>query len=93
MAMEIQRTARSRRMSIAEWVRQALDLARRRELIGSLEKKLETVRRAVQHRYPAGDIDSMLAENRSGIYTRFAAVILIDSNIPKYLVGAPHHIG
>jgi hypothetical protein len=28
---EIQRAARSRHMSIAEWVRQALDLARRRE--------------------------------------------------------------
>ena len=28
---EIQRVARSRHMSIAQWVRQALDLARRRE--------------------------------------------------------------
>ena len=63
---EIQRVARSRRMSIAEWVRQALDFARRREPLGSMGKKLETVRRAAQHQYPAGDIDSMLAEIEAG---------------------------
>ena len=38
---EIQRAARSRRMSIAEWVRQALDLARRREPGAGVGKKLE----------------------------------------------------
>ena len=31
---EVQRMARSRHMSLAEWVRQALDLARRREPLG-----------------------------------------------------------
>ena len=45
---EIQRVARSRHMSIAEWVRQALDLARRGEPTGNMGKKLETVRRASQ---------------------------------------------
>ena len=63
---EIQRVARSRRMSIAEWVRQALDLARRKEPTGSMAKKLETVRRAAQCQYPAGDIDSMLGEIEAG---------------------------
>lgn len=63
---EIQRVARSRRMSIAEWVRQALDLARRREPTGSMAKKLATVRRAAQGQYPAGDIDSMLGEIEAG---------------------------
>ena len=52
---EIQQVARSRHMTIAEWVRQALDLARRREPLGSVGKKLETVRRAAQHQYPVGD--------------------------------------
>jgi hypothetical protein len=33
---EIQRAARRRHMSIAEWVRQALELARRREPAGSI---------------------------------------------------------
>jgi hypothetical protein len=63
---EIQRVARSRHMTIAEWVRQALDLARRREPTGSMAKKLETVRRAAQYQYPAGDIDSMLGEIEAG---------------------------
>ena len=63
---EIQRVARSRHMSIAEWVRQALDLARREEPTGSMGKKLETVRRAARCEYPVGDIDRMLAEIEAG---------------------------
>ena len=63
---EIQRVARSRHMSLAEWVRQALDSARRQEPTGSLSKKLEVIRMAAEHDYPAGDIDSMLAEIESG---------------------------
>ena len=63
---EIQRVARSRRMSIAEWVRQALDLARRGEPTGSMGNKLQAVRRAVQCEYPVGDIDRMLSEIEAG---------------------------
>jgi hypothetical protein len=63
---EIQRVARSRRMSLAEWVRQALDSASRQEPTGSLGKKLEAIRRAAEHDYPSGDIDTMLAEIESG---------------------------
>jgi hypothetical protein len=63
---EIQRMARSRRMSIAEWVRQALKLARRREPLGDIGKKLDVIRAATRHDYPSGDIDSMLAEIESG---------------------------
>lgn len=63
---EIQRVARSRHMSIAEWVRRALDLARRGELTGSAGKKLETVRRAVRYEYPVDGIDRMLAEIETG---------------------------
>lgn len=66
---EIQRVARSRHMSIAEWVRQALDLARRREPLGSIGKKLETIQTAAQHDYPVGDIDVMLAEIEVGYGT------------------------
>jgi len=66
---EIQRAARGRHMSIAEWVRQALARARRAEPTGSMGKKLETVRRAAQHQYPAGDIQTMLAEIEAG-YTQ-----------------------
>ena len=63
---EIQRAARSRQMSIAEWVRQALALARRREPLGDVGKKLEIIRAAAKHEFPTGDIDSMLAEIEQG---------------------------
>ena len=63
---EIQGVARSRHMSIAEWVRQALDLARRREPITDVGKKLEIIRAAVRYDYPSGDIEDMLAEIESG---------------------------
>ncbi len=63
---EVQRMARARHMSLAEWVRQALDLARRREPLGAAGKKLEVIRAASQHDYPTADIDTMLAEIERG---------------------------
>ena len=63
---EVSRAARSRRMSIAAWVRQALELARRSESTGSVEKKLAVIRAAVKHNAPAGDIEEMLAEIEQG---------------------------
>ena len=63
---EIQRVARSRHMSLAEWVRQALESARRQEPTGSMGKKLESIRMAAQHEFPAGDIEHMLAEIERG---------------------------
>jgi hypothetical protein len=63
---EIKRAARSRQMSIAEWVRQALDLAHRSEPVGRVGKKLDAIRAAARGDYPAGDIDRMLAEIEMG---------------------------
>jgi len=63
---EIQRAARARRMSIAEWVRQALDVARRREPLADVDKKLAAVRAAVQHNGPTADIEQMLEEIERG---------------------------
>lgn len=63
---EIQRAARTRRMSLAEWVRQALELARRREPLGDADKKLEIIRAAARHDFPVSDIGGMLAEIESG---------------------------
>jgi len=63
---EIQRMARARRMSLAEWVRQALELARRRQPLGEVEKKLEAIRAAARHESPTSDIDTMLAEIERG---------------------------
>jgi hypothetical protein len=56
-------------MSIAEWVRQALDLARRRDPVGGVSKKLEVIRAAAQHDYPVSAIDGMLAEIERGYGT------------------------
>ena len=63
---EVQKMARARRMSIAEWVRQALELARRREPLGDAGKKLEVIRGATLYDYPSGDIDTILAEIERG---------------------------
>jgi hypothetical protein len=53
-------------MSLAEWVRQALDIARRQEPKSDVTKKIQTVRAAVRHEFPTGNIDEMLAEIESG---------------------------
>ncbi len=63
---EVQRAARSRRMSLAEWVRQALDAQRRREPVNSVSKKLEAIRTAAKFEFPTADIDQMLAEIEKG---------------------------
>ena len=66
---EIQRAARARRMSIAEWVRQSLAHARRQEPLGDVDKKLAAVRAAVAHNMGPGteaDIGAMLDEIERG---------------------------
>ncbi|MFZ0818040.1 MAG: hypothetical protein WAM78_21115 [Candidatus Sulfotelmatobacter sp.] len=63
---EIQRMARVRHMSLAEWVRQALERARRHEPLGTVEKKLEAIRSAARHQSPTTDIDTMLDEIERG---------------------------
>jgi hypothetical protein len=63
---EIQLMARSRRMSLAEWVRQALDRARRHEPLGDVGKKLAVIRAAARNNFPTADIGDMLTEIESG---------------------------
>jgi hypothetical protein len=63
---QIQRIARGRHMTVAEWVRQALRAASRQEPLGDAGKKLEVVRAAARHAFPSGDIDQMLAEIERG---------------------------
>jgi hypothetical protein len=59
---EIQRMARSRHLSLAGWVRQALDLARRRESLADIRRKLAVIRAAARHDYPVSDIGRVLTE-------------------------------
>ncbi len=63
---DIQRAARLRRMSIAEWVRQALVQARRREPSREVASKLEVIRSAARMDFPTADIDRMLEEIERG---------------------------
>ncbi len=63
---EIQRIARSRRMSIAEWVRQALSFASRREPLGDSAKKLDLIRAAARNHFPTAEIDDMLQQIERG---------------------------
>jgi len=63
---EIQQIARSRQMSLAEWVRQALQRARDREPVRDVRKKLDVIRAAARQNHPTGDIDQMLSEIERG---------------------------
>ena len=57
----IQRVARECHMTVAEWVRQSLREAR---MAGRsvAQAKLRAVDEATHHRFPAGDIETMLRE-------------------------------
>jgi hypothetical protein len=67
---EIQRLARAQRLTVAEWVRQALRAARRRQPSGDLHKKLSAIRAATRHDFPTADIEQMLAEIARGYEER-----------------------
>jgi hypothetical protein len=58
--------AKAERLTLAEWVRQALRKARRQTPSGSADAKLDAVRRAARHEFPTGDIDQMTAEIERG---------------------------
>ena len=62
----IQKSARRQKMTTAEWVRQALRAAQRREPRADVARKLAVIRAAARHRFPAPDIDQMLAEIEKG---------------------------
>ena len=63
---EIQRSARRHRMTVAEWVRQALRVARRSEPRSDAGKKLQVVRAAAEHNFPTADIGEMLRQIEHG---------------------------
>jgi hypothetical protein len=63
---EIRRVARRHRMTVAEWVRQALRRARRDEPETDPRRKLAALREATRGAFPTADIDRMLAEIEGG---------------------------
>lgn len=63
---EIRAVARRHRLTVAEWVRQSLRLARGEEPSRSVGSKLVALERAAKHDFPAPDIAQMLAEIERG---------------------------
>lgn len=63
---EIRRAARAERMTVAEWVRQALRSARREVPSRDPERKLAAIRAAARHSFPAPGIEKMLEEIERG---------------------------
>jgi hypothetical protein len=63
---EIRQAARRQRLTVSEWVRQALRTARRREPRQGREEKIAAIRAAACHRFPAPEIEEILAEIESG---------------------------
>lgn len=62
---ETRRIARRHRMSVSEWVRQALRQARRGSH-AAIDAKLAAIATATRHQGPTADIDQMLSEIDAG---------------------------
>ncbi len=63
---EIREIARRQRMTVSEWVRQALRSARRDQPRMHVKSKLDAIRAASTLDFPSPDIDQMLAEIEQG---------------------------
>ncbi len=59
----------ARHRSIVEWIRQALGLGHRREMVGNTKTKLDIIRAAARYDFPVRDIAGMLAEIEMGYAT------------------------
>jgi hypothetical protein len=63
---DIQKMAKMKQMTVAEWVRQVLRAARRGESTGDPGRKLQAIQAAARHSFPSGDIKDMLQEIETG---------------------------
>ena len=66
---EIRSVARRARLSVSEWVRQALRAARREVPSVDADRKLQAVRAAIAYEFPTADMDAMLREIEAGYGT------------------------
>ncbi len=62
----VQKAARRARVTTADWVRRALRAARRAQPLSDTPRKLQIVRLAARHEFPAPEIDQMLVEIEQG---------------------------
>jgi hypothetical protein len=63
---EIRQIARRHRLTVGEWVRQALRAARNQEPAVAAAGKLKAVRKAAEYWFPSADIREMIAEIERG---------------------------
>lgn len=63
---EIQRIATENRMTVAEWVRDALRMAKQAYPHARSEQKLRALDRALAYEFPTADIDQMVGEIEEG---------------------------
>lgn len=63
---EIRRIARRERLTVGEWARRALRLARSKQPAVDPQARLKLLREAVKLSYPTADIDQMLEEIERG---------------------------
>lgn len=63
---DVRRAAAARRVSVADWVRDAIRLARREQPSSSPDRKLAAIRAAARHDFPTADIGQMLEEIERG---------------------------
>ncbi len=63
--LEIQGVARRQRVTVAEWVRQALRKVRD-DQPGAVETKLRAIADASMHQFPTADVEDMLREIEDG---------------------------
>lgn len=60
------RAARRSGVTLSQWVRDVLRRAESAEDVGDASAKLDAIRSAAAHTFPAPDVDEMLAEIESG---------------------------
>lgn len=63
---ELEASARADEVTVSDWVRSAIRLARSRRPPASAESKLKAVAVAFGHGFPTADIDQMLDEIEAG---------------------------
>jgi hypothetical protein len=63
---EIRKLASKENLTVAEWVRRALQRARQQEPQGSARDKRSAIDAAMAHAFPTADIDAMLEEIERG---------------------------
>jgi predicted 2-oxoglutarate/Fe(II)-dependent dioxygenase YbiX len=63
---EVQKAARRERMTTAEWVRRAVRAAQRTKPLSDTGRKLDVIRVAARHAFPAPDMEQMLTEIERG---------------------------